>query len=410
MNGQARQSIRRILQRVSLLAAAGSAAVIFQNCGKAGFDADPLPLTLTSLDESGDTPFAFDAAFDQITYNSCSAVRAGGMTDFFTLKAGAHGSGGVSITAQFRDYLKSGKDLPLHAPGQEPSAEQIKNFLAVSGRNVEAQPQMALRAIADVQKIVPASGSPVQSLLLSDLTDDRWMDPLVRFKEPTLHFDLAPSMRRSLEGKFTFNQSETQAEEFRGLFADNALMLTFRERSDLGDQYAARAPDAASRSVAYGRSYALSFARPGQNPHSNLLSRIEEFDLRQPSAVLKTWNCADNRRYVVMHVPPNLSVEAQAAERQRLCPADPFGYMSDPNYAREMKIVRQHLKAEDWWVSVANRCAIPLKGGSCYPLEPDTTEPQIEYDPGQPCYPGVGGGANLPIKRCAQYVSVCTRD
>ncbi|MBX3033751.1 MAG: hypothetical protein KF865_07465 [Bdellovibrionaceae bacterium] len=425
----------------SVIVAALLLSVSFQNCGKAGFDGqDPLSLDLSSSDLTG-TPFAFDATFDQISYNSCAASNLAGYSGFYTLMAGAYQSGGVWTTAEFKNYM-SGASAPVKPiyPATTLTVDQIKQHLASTPENVEAIPQMALRLRTNIQQVrTPNSSGATEGLdyisMLGDLTDDRWMHPLVNDPGSALFFNLAPNNARRLEARLTYNKDEGLAKGLRmDLSSSSVLALTFRDRADMGDATRVRVPyvtkpdgtvgPTGDSTVGFGRGYYLTFDRglsqytrairatvdPGSVPvpHTlnpdNLLTEIREVNLRTPSAgTTATWACPESRRYVVV----------QPGDADQYCPQDPFVYMNDPAYRLEYEIVRRHLKSENWRISIQYRCVVPIEG-SCYVTrEPSGAAPMIEYDQTQPCYQSVSDvsyGNPIPTKRCAQYVSFCNRN
>ncbi len=83
----------------------------FQNCGKAGFDSNldsELDAGLSDAELSAkygsstaakvkDIPFAPEATFDTITYNSCADDHLGSNPAFTSLKAGAYKTGGIKL-------------------------------------------------------------------------------------------------------------------------------------------------------------------------------------------------------------------------------------------------------------------------------------------------------------------------
>lgn len=429
-------------------------SVAFQNCGKAGFDGqEQLSSDFLSTD-TADLKFAFDATFDQITYNSCTGNLVAGRPGFFTLMAGAYDVGGVKVTTEFLEHARTSGFIKPVYPATEITDEQIKIALANSPGNMEARPQLAIRTRGNPQQVrtpldnAGNSQNPVEGdgyvTMLGDLTDDRWMDPLIRPKDAggarapdgtvSRYFNLAPGGQRSLEGTITYNQNEGAAQGMRNDFSSAGMLaLTFKMRSDLGLPEYARPVDSSDLKKVHGHGYMLGFesaltpytrryissSSPGNVPHvwnpNNLLTSVQEVDLRETSKISGTWQCPEARRYLIVRNQDKLTH----------CPPDPYGYMfngipskgvSAEVYRREYEIVRRSLKAEYWDVSVEFRCAspkLPTTDGECYAA--DAINAGIEYDQRFPCYQNTTEmrdmyGANPPQKRCAQYVSICNRD
>lgn len=426
---------------VSLVAAGALLTVSFQNCGKAGLDNTGLAVSSSSTKTS--MPFAYDATFDQISYNSCFGTGVAAKPGFFSIRAGAYESGGVKITDAFRTHAKTSGVLKPIYPETEVSDLQMKLALASSTENRLAIPQMAFRTRTNVQQVrTPGSKQATLGIdyadLLGDLTDDRWLSPLVNTVGSHVFFDLAPDGMRNLEGSITYNKDEGTAHGLRrDLGSHGMLALTFKVRPDVGDLTVARAPNYEDVRSAYGRGYVLGFEAvvapytqlchqsPGQCacqgctpespplplvPHiqapQNILTTVTEVDLMDPSkATSARWSCHSERRYVIVR-------QEDAATH---CPMDPWQYTQNANYRREMEIVRRHLKPEHWNVSISARCAVPKSNeGSCYRNDIlDGALVAIEYDQRRPCFQAIDEvqySPPIPIKQCAQYVSICTRD
>ncbi len=415
----------------------------FQNCGKAGFDSsldDGLAMASTDpnlTSQFGQTdaakvqlaPFAFDVLSDQISYNSCTGPDLMSNTGFFTVRIGAHATGGVRVRQTFLDYLKTNFQ-PVY-PATTFTPAQIKNYMAYSPENAGAQPQFALRARGAPQVLrVPANSTPALGIdyvnTLDALTNDRYMAPLaLSGTAPVFYFPFGiDPTSRNVFASFSYNDSETTAQNLRNDFVNKSqISQTFTSAS--GDPFAARAPIPAvgvtpSTTIAYGRGYNLMFsvdiapltktiaganARVAASNPNSILTGVNEVNLEVPaSSSGGTWNCDANRRYAVVRL-------ADAA----LCPPDGINLLSDQVYRTELEIVRRHLRPEDWDVSISRRCVVP-KRGSCYPTEVlNGSTVQIQYDQTQECFQGIPGQnlsnpAAPPTKRCAHYVSICTRN
>jgi len=285
---------------------------------------------------------------------------------------------------------------------------------------------MAIRARGNSQSIITPSGSSATlgvdyKSIAGDLTDDRLMDPLVKNKTMnTSYFSLAPEMgQRRVEASIAYNSNEGMVQGLRdSLMQKSQLTLAFSMKDQ--DPYIARFPRNGDPRNGYGKGYNLTFnvdiapytkinwgagAVPKWNNPNNILSAIQEINLANPSSNVgtRTWTCDPNRRYVI--------VRRQDVAQ---CPPDTFASLQNAALRREMEIVRRHLPADQWDVNVSLKCVVP-KEGSCYPDEYlNGALVGIQYDQRQECFQGLSTAqyetATKPVKRCAQYVSICLRN
>lgn len=426
-----------LIKSLSAVIACGLLVFAFQNCGKAGFDQaldDGDNLASSSQDTSA--PFAFNSTFDQITYSSCFGTGLTGNSAYFTLKAGAYDGGGVNMTSTFLSYMNS--TLKPQYPSTTVTVEQMKAYVGDTVENNTATLQMALRTRGAPQQVRnPTGSSPALNTdyvnLMTDLTDDRIMEPIFRALGGVVnYFPLAATTAQSMmEASITYNGDEGVAYSLRNDLTNNGMLaLTYTAQSG-ASAFAARVPAGATttdssgnsttdNTVAYGRGYTLGFApdiayytkllhpelgapasntaRPNSRNPNNIMVTVSEVDLANPTVNAGSWTCDSNRRYLIVRA-------ADAAA----CPADDVSRMGDAAYRKELQIIRRHLAAAQWDVSVDRRCVVP-KSGSCY-TNASGTEETVEYDQTNECYQGIQGLANPAItKRCAQYFSICTRN
>lgn len=423
--------------------------VAFQNCGKAGFDSnldegiatnastDPnLAAEFGSQDAAKVTsvPFAYDVTFDQIAYSSCFGAGLQSKPGHFTFRAGAYSTGGVKVRQAFFDYLKA--NFKPIAPATELSDNQIKTYMSKSPENNSAAPQFAIRTRGRPQVVRTSSSKATVGFdyinMLDNFNNDRMMDPLVKNRTTmTSFFPFATQhSQRTLEATLSYNSTEALSAQVRQDFQNNAMLATtFVDKT--GDGYAARIPASATDSTtkttdltrAYGTGYVLKFSAelapytsivygatvPKYNNPSNILTSIQEVNLENTSVSTSAkWTCASERRYLI--------VRTQDAAIQ--CPKEKIDLMTGATYRQELEIVRRQLPAESWDVNIALRCVVP-KEGSCYASETksDGTLIPIQYNQANECYQGLADAqagyvnpASPPVNRCAQYVSICTRD
>lgn len=411
-----------IVKSTAVVAGVCSLIFAFQNCGKAGFDQAIDESSVGTVDaNSAAAPFAFDASFDQISYNSCAGTGASNKPGFFTIKAGSYGGGGVSIRPGFVSYAKS--KLQPSYPATEVTAEQLKQFVAGTPENAEATMQMSVRTRGAPNQLLTVSGSaPTLGYdyvnVLMDLTDDRIMDPIFRATGAAVnYFPLAMTAnQRVMEAGISYNKDIGMAYSVRNEFVNSRMLSLTYSGFRTNAAYAARVPAGVTDiSVAYGRGYLLNFAadiapytilasgnaaaQPDTYNPNNTLVGVQEINLESPSASSGAiWSCPQARRYVIMRVQ-----DAAA------CPPDPFSRLADANYRAELEIIRRHLRPDHWDISIDRRCVIP-KVGSCYLNNAGAEEP-VEYNQANQCYYGVSGVPTRNVaNRCAEYVSVCNRN
>lgn len=421
-----------LLKSLSAVFTCGLLVFAFQNCGKAGFDsALEADANVASVSQDTSAPFAFNATFDQITYNSCFGTGLSTNSAFFTLKAGSYDGGGVNLTSNFMTYAKS--KLKPQYPSTTVTVEQMKSYVGETVENNTATLQMALRTRGAPQQVRNPTGSnPALNVdyvnLMTDLTDDRIMEPIFRSQGGVVnYFPLAATQtQRVMEAKLTYNSDEGVAYSLRNDLSNSGMLALTYTGPTGTSAFSARVPSSATTTnsagqsvtdstVAYGRGYTLMFAAdiapmtqllytttvaPNSRNPNNILVGVQETDLANPSvATGAVWTCAQARRYLIV----------KAADAT-YCPADSVDRMADANYRRELEIIRRHLPASQWNVSIDRRCVVP-KSGSCYNNAAGTAEEAVEYDQTKECYQGLQGLANPAIaKRCAQYISVCLRN
>lgn len=358
-------------------------AVGFQNCGKAGFDSgDTSGLSLSSTTADA-FPYAFDVVFDQITYNSCYGSAVQGRPWFYTLMAGAYGAGaGVKIRPEFFTYMRSSGNIKPDPDAGYVTTTQMKMALASSNNNIESVPQMAIRTRGSPQQVrTPSAVTAAVGVdyipMLGDLTDDRWMDPLVKNESGyTQYFNLAPSRMRNLEAKITYNKDEGTAQGVRDdLALYSQLALTIKPRSDV-------APDSGARmvgstitsntsggqvttvdpSAVFGRGYVMQF-EPAIAPYTylyreaefnnhytdpvhyptsmlpwnsiytipaqNVLTQVTEMSLENNGAAQVSWSCPQNLRYTIVRtVDHPYKPDANPANWVEFCPRDRPEYLT----------------------------------------------------------------------------------
>lgn len=398
--------------------------VSFQNCGKAGFDAE-----LDSNLGSGSTdaalvakygestalkvqgiPFSFDATFDTITYNSCAETSLRGKVGFFTLMAGAYSTGGIRIKNGFFDYVDQ-NFKPIY-PEVRISENQYKEYLADAPDNVGVVPNMAIRMKSSLTDVVRSTEKVALWAdvipMVGKLTDSLVMDAYVTKGITANYFPFSPE-QRILEATWTNNPDEATADEIRNVFmSSGVLALTYmQEGKDISEVRSAGT--AYPYKTAYGKGYSLTFAPPGgatSNPN-RILSQVLESDLSAPGVGTRGWSCG--RVFSVIST-------YDANKDPTLCPTHNYSDLKDPYIRTELSIVRRHLRADQWDINITKRCAVPKGGTGCYKETPvvvgATTYPVVEYDLTKECFrPNKSDYLNgVPNSSCLNFITVCTRD
>lgn len=394
--------------------------LFFQNCGKAGFDADlessgsygmsDAALTAkygaSAASKVQSAPFGFDVDVDTITYNSCAdpSLKSYANRGFFSVMLGSYDTGGVRINQEFFDYVNSNFS-PIYG-NSTISENQYKSILADSPANAGALPTAAVRvknSLTDIyadgnllidKDIVPMSANLTHSLLLDTL--------FTNYGTTVSYFPFAPE-RRNFEAKLTFNTDEFQADTFRSLLSSDAVLALTYLLDNSKEIYRIRPDSGYPTTRAYGKAYSMHFVKPlasgvvvDDSVPARIVGGIEVINLENGNSG-GMLTCS---YYTVVR-------RADAAAR---CPAMTQAQMI--SHKVELMKLRRHLRADQWDVNPAVGCVVP-KHTSCYKEEnlQSYNLPEVLYDPSQECHsPTNTSQIGTPIKsKCAHYVSVCTK-
>lgn len=423
------------------IVASGVLVVSFQNCGKAGFD--------SSLDDSLATgssdaalsakygsstgalvssiPFAFDAGFDQITYNSCAGSTVTGQAGYYSIKAGAYNTMGLKLNSNFFSYVDT-KFKPVYG-NDSISTDQYTQYLGDSPANKGVVANLSIRSKADLYNVYSSSNTVTMGTdvvgLVSKLTDAGVTTTLAATKNAGYNsFFPFSTDSRTLEGTITMNSTLGVAEGLRRALngGDGLLSLTYLQDSSDPNTIL---PAASARPVktAYGRGYTLNFTQPstGNNISGkilplNIVSAITEIDMSTNQATGNGWNC--NRRYIVV----------RKQDQATYCPTLTNAQLGDANIRNELAIARRQLRSDQWDINPTVPCVVP-KGVSCYDeTYVNNAPPGVNYfpggdptaTPGSPesngeCYnatlpQGSYATSTIPTKLCANYITICTRN
>ncbi|MGZ3770660.1 MAG: hypothetical protein ACXVCP_13700 [Bdellovibrio sp.] len=400
----------------------------FQNCGKAGFDTQTETSSSTAMTDAQLTakygeataakveaiPFAFDSAFDTISYNSCATDGLNTDPAFFSLKAGAYSTGGIKINTAFFDYADQNFN-PVY-PETSLTVNQYKEFLADSPANNGTIPTMALRVKNSLTDVYVQNGSGSTVALNKDvipmvsmLTDSLIMESVVSKGVTASYFPFSPE-QKIMEGALSFNTGEGLADDFRNiLMSTGVLALTYLPNNS--EANAVRSSTNATKSVnsAYGKGYSMTFApfpvagAASSNPN-HVLTQITEVDLANPTAAASSWNC-----HHVYAVVSTKDIQANPS----LCPSMSYDTIkANASYRAELDLLRRHLPADKWDINVAAGCIVPKGNTSCYKEESINGSPVVQYDLTKECFrDNKADYANgIPNSRCMNFITVCTRN
>ncbi len=373
------------------------------------------PTTNDAITAAGKSlPFAYDTTIDQITHMSCSNMPMANplpynASAYFTFRAGAYTNGGVTLTNEFYTTLK------------KYSFEKQSEILVTSPQNTDTVIQLSLRgenrqSIKVGTSSTPVAGQDYFNMFAPLGTEDV---ALSLVKNPAgarvrqLRTGMAGGAR--LEGSLYFTQNSAtalDARKFASGLADQSgntgvLAVTYTN----GSAFSARSPlttgSKSSQSVVYGRSYRPGFSQPTvaggvyQDPQNSLLSYPQNVMTSMTEGSLDGkalsptpgWSCPTALQLRVVRAEDAGKV-AGAADCRR---------MADPTVLTpELKILRNTLRVEDWYIDVANHCMIPKRVSTgCY-----GSVTNIKYTMSDQC----GNVDSNGNSNCVQYASTCYRN
>lgn len=392
--------------------------VSFQNCGKAGFDAE-LDSNLDVSSEAAlnakygsitgakvqDIPFSIETTFDTITYNSCADTHVVNKPGFFTLRAGAYSTGGIRIKQEFYDYADS-NFKPVY-PETALTETQYKEFLVDAPENNGAVAMMAIRPKNSLTDVYTKDGKAATLgvdivALVGTLTHPQVLDAFSNRGVTANYFPFSPELR-ILEGELSYNANEANANIYRDILS-NAGVLAITYVPKTAEINKVRAPDVTYPvKNAYGKAYSMTFSQltsvtnAVSNP-SRVLASVTERDLNTPTIGAQVWNCSRNYKII------------RAADAAGYCPPHSQTDLSNPTIRSELEIARRHLRSDQWEINVTNRCAVPKGSISCYKETQYAGAPIVQYDLSQACFDPTNPLSPTPNSACMHFITVCTRD
>ena len=423
----------------ALILSLGVVLGFFQNCtSSVPFGTVDYYSKLTSS-----TTFPYEVGFDQVAYISCSEQEDvygnSGGNPFFTFRVGAYRSQGLRISSQYRDQVEKVND------------ENVVNALQESPNSSATQIQLSIRTSKNLQSIYankdhgegkegsdyshffPTMGEPDLSHILWFMKPGEYLRNYMGGRDIDQY---------RFEGELKFMSSEKMERDLRFGFSDElVLTLGFAKVGDANDLLgpgsflASQDPESGERTPSqdgindlhqnvFGMAVRPRFKQPtiwqGDDPRGSpgrympprVLASIREYavDGRKKPADIKTWQCPKEMQFMI--VLPEDAVRVGC----RTKPDD-----AEPD--DELRIIRQSLYSEDWWIDKKNHCIVPKGGlleGSCYGRDEHTKKThKINYRGfinkgfSKKCgfpYQYQEDLYDRQIGLCPHYASICLRD
>lgn len=341
----------------SLLALAGLALIVtYQNCG---WELE------NSMDDGssmgGGRPFAYSAQIDRIAYLSCDQNSAD--STMFTLKAGAYDTtrAGIRLRPEFRNQVAG------YAPNRRIEA------MNEDAHNRDAQLQMGLRPLTDIENYMVLGTQPVVKNILSQLN----ISPIAPDLAALTATQYLPDSKYSLKTFFQLGDANTGVLRDQLSSQQTVLATTFLQP---GERYVARKYETKTP----GHAYQLNFNCGPSNVH--VLCQVGEIDLltNNPTG---NWDCPTSFRFRVIR-----NGDAGAAGCSNFGAIPAMGTTEYQVYTQ----VRNILGASGWAIDMTNRCVMPTSG-SCYRAG------AIDYNSGATC-------DQTGQPSCVRHLSVCLKN
>lgn len=383
--------------------AAGLSALLASGCTSPvdTSDTDVVAAAAKTLD------FSYDATVDQFTHMSCTNLTMSNPlpyngSAYFTYRTGAYYNAGVTLKDSFYTTLK------------KYAFDRQAEILAESAANTNTVLQFALRSRENRQAIKVRTGT-------SAVANQDYMNMLSELgdQDSALTFVRNPSGARikhmrngsvggyALEGSLYFTQGAAAVQDTRdfaqGIGAGGAGMLaiTYTNGSDFSARSAADvvAGSKVNKTYSvYGRGYIPTFSQPAvaglySGYPKNVFSTMTETSLDGTTlSPAPVWSCPTSLQLRIVRAEDAGKV-AGAMDCVRKTDSVPM--------SAELKMVRNTLKVEDWYVDLDHKCIIPKHAGlGCYGTVTD-----IKYSMGDTCGTDANGNSN-----CVQYASTCYRN
>ncbi len=432
----------------------------FQNCTSA------VPFGHTDYFQSlvNSPSFPYEVGVDQLAYMSCSEqedIYNDGT--FFSFRLGAFDSKGLRIAEDYREHLESvsGDDIPLALSMSQTSA---RTRLQLAIRTLDNLQLMYVDSDngdsgldgSDFNNFFPTLGDETLNTILWSMFPGHYLRTYAAARN-------AGDSR--FEGELKFMKSQFMEQELRTFLSNRGILAVtfaesgeikplgpgnFTELQNLADSGqggnliappsatggggvgtsgvnngAPSAINAASSSYTrysndltsnvYGAAVQPRFkqplfrgsASPGSDMPPRVLSSVSDIviDERLQGKSQKPWICPASMQFMIV-LPEDAIAEDGNGNVIERCSMNP-----DPiNPSEELKIIRQSLYAEDFYVDMVRRCVVPKPShtvdGSCYGKNSNTQMTHIiNYDSFNSNGCGFGNENGL----CPHYASICIR-
>jgi hypothetical protein len=388
--------------------------VAFQNC-----TVPMTPADRSSTAEADKLDFAYDAKINQIAYMTCSNLT-GDQYDksaYFSIRAGAYDNNRLFGLMADNGGLRL-KDSFFAALARKQPEKQI-SLLSLSKANTATTMQLAVRPTSNYQGVLTSTGAARQGLDFQNLLDVLGTTGVSRElvnlpDNERLRYIRNELMGGRMEGSLMFASNAEGVLTLRnGLSSvESLLALTFTERSGTSAiDYAARSPShviegsaANPARTVYGRGYELGFetigagSLNGTHYQTAVLAAVSERNLENPSDRQGDWACPQMLRFKII-------LDEDINDPDSICRKRPDPL--DSEMSAELRIARNSLRHEDWWIDMENRCIISKKTASagCY-----GNRRYIQYNPNIRCNHSPTTNNSVETnKLCAAYASICVR-
>jgi hypothetical protein len=351
--------------------------------------------------------FSYDASLDQFTHMSCTNMPMSSSASFnksayFTYRMGAYSKGGVELNDAFYMALKKYK------------SDQQADILSASPANTNTVLQLSMRGRLDYQNLYVKSGSAIAGQdyfnMLTSLGGSDVAQLLVNNPAGARirHIRNGSAGGYLMEGSLYFSDNPALTQATRdflqgaGNQQGNAGVLTMtytngaatkaRSQADVVQGSAVNS----SRSV-YGRGYSPSFSQPSIGglyslfPKNTVTSMTEASLDGSTISPAPVWTCPASMQLRIIRAADLAKAGASDCVRK-----------SDPSpLPADLKLLRNTLRVEDWYIDTAHRCMIPKHADlDCYGAA--TT---ITYTMGDTCSTDLATG----LSNCVQFASTCYR-
>lgn len=305
---------------VGAILAMSAMVVLFQNCGKAGFENSDFASNLGSAVEIdpklAQLPFPYQVSVNQIAHMSCPITRTnpGTNSPYFSWKVGAFDNPSTSPSARL-NIRTSGLQLTPEFMAEWNRVSQSFNPSIRESKLVEAltslpsiantRLQMSFRSTFSPQKelmLLPSGEQTAVQSLMAPLTSSGVVDVFKSGVTTPVHAfpNVADFSSRFLEGQMIVPSAYgTQTLALRANYDSSYLALGFAKDSENAEGSNDLIGPSSDERYAYGKGFRIHFGKA--NPHvgttlypsSDSLAVVEEYDLETGNRTAGVgWDCS----------------------------------------------------------------------------------------------------------------------